>query len=211
MVQVDGGLVARAADALAVADEDPAAQAVLAAAREAFHDRGIRATTMEDVATAAGVGRATLYRKFATRDALVEAVLLADLRSYLERLDRVMDTAGADVGEQLVEGYVATLRFVREESLLASVLEHDGDWGLRYFTTDAGPVLGAARHYLAGKLRAAQQAGAVHDLDADAVAEVLVRLCHSLMLTPDGEIPFDDDEATRRFARGVLVPIITPR
>lgn len=204
------GLIARAADALAGADGDASARRALDAARAAFDEAGVQATTMEDVAQRAGLGRATVYRKFATKDALVEAVMLDDLRSYLQRLEQVMDAAGP-LADQVVEGYVETLKWVREESLLRVVVERDGDWGMRYFTVAAGPVLATARGYLAERLRQAQRAGMADDLDADAVAELLVRLCHSLMLTPEGVIPHGDDAGTRAFARAVLVPIVVPR
>lgn len=204
------GLIARAADALEDAGDDPSARRVLDAARAAFGDQGVRATTMQAVARRAGLARATIYRKFDTKDELVEAVLLDDLRDYLDRLDAVMEAAG-DLGDQVVEGYVETLRYVREESMLRVVVDHDGDWGMRYFTVAAGPVLAAARRYLADRLRDAQEAGAALEVDADQVAELLVRLCHSLMLTPTGVIPHHDDEDTRAFARAVLVPIVVPR
>lgn len=209
-VESADGLIARAADALEGTADDPSARRALDAAHAVFHDQGVRATTMEDVAQRAGLGRATIYRKFATKDALVEAVLLDDLRAYLRRLEGVMQAAG-DLAEQVVEGYVETLHYVHEESLLRVVVERDGDWGMRYFTLAAGPVLAAARRYLADRLREAQRVGAAVDVDADQVAELLVRLCHSLMLTPEGVIPHGDDAATRAFARSVLVPIVVPR
>lgn len=205
-MQVDEGLLARAVDALEGTEADPSARRVLVAARAAFAADGIQATTMDDVARVAGVGRATVYRKFANRDALVEAVLLDDLLRYLDRLERVMDDAGDGLVDQLVEGYVHTLRWVREESLLRAVVEHDGDWGMRYFTLAAGPVLAAARTYLAARLRRARPDGG--GPDTEHVAELLVRLCHSLMLTPDGVIPHDDDAASRAFARSVLTPLV---
>lgn len=204
------GLIARAADALEGAQDDPSAQRVLDAARTVFGQHGVLSTTMEDVAQAAGMGRATVYRKFATKDDLVEAVLLDDLRAYLRRLGGVMEQAG-ELADQIVEGYVETLRYVHEDSLLRVVVERDGDWGMRYFTVAAGPVLATARRYLADRLRDAQRAGVAVDVDAEQVAELLVRLCHSLMLTPEGVIPHDDDQATRAFARSVLVPIVVPR
>ena len=45
----------------------------MAAAREVFAERGVEAS-LEEIARRAGVGIGTLYRHFATRDALVEAV-----------------------------------------------------------------------------------------------------------------------------------------
>lgn len=46
---------------------------LVAAAREVFAERGVEAS-LEEIARRAGVGVGTLYRHFATRDALVEAV-----------------------------------------------------------------------------------------------------------------------------------------
>ncbi|NEA32845.1 TetR/AcrR family transcriptional regulator [Streptomyces sp. SID13031] len=48
-------------------------QRLLAAAHEVFRDRGLSAT-LEDVARHAGVGIGTAYRRFANRDALIDAL-----------------------------------------------------------------------------------------------------------------------------------------
>ncbi|CAN5229149.1 TetR/AcrR family transcriptional regulator [soil metagenome] len=63
--------------------------ALIAAARDAFADDGVDAS-LEDIARRAGVGIGTLYRNFATRDALVEAVYLeevAGVAAYAEGLE----------------------------------------------------------------------------------------------------------------------------
>jgi AcrR family transcriptional regulator len=48
-------------------------ESLVVAAREVFAERGVEAS-LEEIARRAGVGVGTLYRHFATRDALVEAV-----------------------------------------------------------------------------------------------------------------------------------------
>jgi AcrR family transcriptional regulator len=58
---------------------------ILAAAREAFAERGMEAS-VEEIAARAGVGVGTLYRRFPTKDALAEAVFEA-------HLDRVAEAA----------------------------------------------------------------------------------------------------------------------
>lgn len=50
-------------------------QEILAAAREQFARRGFDATTMRDVANAAGMRAASLYRHFASKDALLATIL----------------------------------------------------------------------------------------------------------------------------------------
>ncbi|MFC7676010.1 TetR/AcrR family transcriptional regulator [Mycolicibacterium sp. GCM10028919] len=49
--------------------------AILAGAEEVFLDRGYALTTMDDVASAAGVGKQTVYRHFASKEALFENLI----------------------------------------------------------------------------------------------------------------------------------------
>jgi AcrR family transcriptional regulator len=53
--------------------------ALIAAAREVFSEQGVSAS-LEDVARRAGVGIGTLYRNFPTRQELVEAVYVGEIR-----------------------------------------------------------------------------------------------------------------------------------
>jgi AcrR family transcriptional regulator len=57
--------------------------AIVAAARQLFCDHGLQAP-LEQVARHAGVGIATLYRRFPNRAALLDAVLTDDLHAHLE-------------------------------------------------------------------------------------------------------------------------------
>jgi AcrR family transcriptional regulator len=54
---------------------------ILEAAREAFKEHGLDAP-LDDIARRAGVGIATLYRRFPTRDALIEEVFVDGIRSF---------------------------------------------------------------------------------------------------------------------------------
>jgi AcrR family transcriptional regulator len=64
------------------AHEDEVSVRPLDAARDQFSRMGIRRSTMEDVARRAGVSRITAYRRFATKDALVEQVVRREFRRY---------------------------------------------------------------------------------------------------------------------------------
>ncbi|TDD57727.1 TetR/AcrR family transcriptional regulator [Kribbella antibiotica] len=59
-------------------------QRLLTAAHEVFRERGLSAT-LEDVAHHAGVGIGTAYRRFANRDALIDA-LFEDMMSRVEEI-----------------------------------------------------------------------------------------------------------------------------
>lgn len=57
--------------------------AILAAARDVFARQGLQAP-LEDIARQAGVGIATVYRRFPTRERLVAAALLEKVRQYAD-------------------------------------------------------------------------------------------------------------------------------
>ena len=56
--------------------------AIIAAARPVFAEHGLGAP-LDEIARRAGVGNATLYRHFPTREELVQAALLAPMAEYL--------------------------------------------------------------------------------------------------------------------------------
>ena len=79
--------------------------ALLEAARDAFAELGADAP-LEDVARRAGVGIATLYRNFPTREQLIENV-------YVTEVEAVCRTAEEAAGQEPWEGVSAWLhRFV---------------------------------------------------------------------------------------------------
>lgn len=77
---------------------------VLEAAEEVFADRG-PAATLEDVAAAAGVGPATLYRRFANKDALVREVLTR----FFRRLIEVAEAAAQEPPEVGLDEFLCTV------------------------------------------------------------------------------------------------------
>jgi AcrR family transcriptional regulator len=59
---------------------------ILEAARELFAERGL-AATMDDIAERAGLGVGTVYRRFSSRDALVEALFEEKMLAIVELAD----------------------------------------------------------------------------------------------------------------------------
>ena len=64
---------------------DRTAAAIIDSATALLAERG-DTTSMEDIATTAGVGRATLYRYFPNRDALLKAMALASIKELGDRI-----------------------------------------------------------------------------------------------------------------------------
>lgn len=192
--------------------DDPYRERILIAAAEQFRARGIRRSSMDDVARRAGISRITVYRRFATKTALVEELLLGELRDYVAEFRRVV--AGQATGEgRLVEGFVASLRAARGNRLVAGLLAADPEAVVSMLTTGGGPVLGAIRDFVAGQLGHDQRDGLIPaTVDTRLVAEVVARLALSFLITPDSHVDLDDDDQVRCFTRTVVGPlIVAPR
>src|SRR5829696_6098300 len=71
------------------ADAERNRERIVAAARDVFAERGLDAP-LEAIAQRAGVGQATLYRRFPTRQDLLVAAFGPKLAAYTEALDRTL-------------------------------------------------------------------------------------------------------------------------
>lgn len=189
-----------------VAQADPTAVNVLDAALRQFELFGIERSTVEDIAKRAGLARVTVYRRFPAKDRLVEAVILRELGRFLTDLDRVIEPID-DPAERVTEGFVFTLEAARSHPLLQRLLESEPETLLPHLTTEGAPFIGAARQFLLARLdRNAEAARSTDELEA--VAEIVVRLILSFLLTPQAHVDLDDQEQARRFGRRYIEPIL---
>lgn len=75
---------------------------ILAAALEEFVERGYAATRLEDVARRAGVTKGTMYRYFAGKSELFQAVVRSSVVPQIEAFERVIAESQGDSRELLV-------------------------------------------------------------------------------------------------------------
>ena len=206
-MHVSSGFLARVLEA---GDDAPDAitERILDAALEQFQLVGLRRSTIDDVARRARVGRVTVYRRVGQKDELVKAVILRELRRLFAAVDAATAPL-ATVQERLAEGFAVVLRTVREHPLFQRLLAVEPESVLPYLTVDGGPIITLTAAYLAGQIRHAQRAGlAPADVEPEPVAEIMARLAHSVLLTPHGGIPLDDDDEARAFARDHIAPLV---
>ena len=199
-------LLERALDPAVTTPEDAASARILDAALALAAASGVRNLTMDAVAERAGVGRMTVYRRFGSREALVEALGVREARRCLAELDSTVDP-GAPAADQVAQGLLTSLRLVRDHPLLARMSRHEPEAALAALTGEDAAVFAMGRAFVAERVRASQKAGLVdRSLDPEYVAEILVRLGFSFLLIPQSALPLDDDERIRKLARTLVAP-----
>jgi AcrR family transcriptional regulator len=176
---------------------------IVNAAEECFARYGVAKTTVEDIAASAGLSRATVYRSFAGgRDEVILAVVLRDLRRFLDRLSERLRHERS-VPDAIVEGVVDAVAFIRGEPHVAALLAPDAAGH-----TQAAVVGGAERllHLCADYVRpyfgAAQRAGTLRaDITVEGAVEFLFRIISSMIVMPREDEP-------REFLRTYVVPAL---
>lgn len=172
---------------------------------------GIRRTTMEDVARRSGVGRATLYRRFPTKGALIDAVVLAEVRRFFEG-SALARSRGTTLEDRLVYGTVFVVTFLREHALLKKLLRTEPETILPSLTVDAGSILDFATDHSAALLRndlyGATKTTPAQERHLRTVAELQTRLTLSFIVTPHTSINLATMDDTRAYVREYLLPMI---
>jgi TetR/AcrR family transcriptional regulator, repressor for uid operon len=195
----------------AEADDDETSTGILDAAYELFCHMGIPRTTMEDVARRAGVSRITVYRRFANRGALVDHVVRREIRRYFDQF--LVDIERAETAaDRVVVGFVSSLRAIRQNPLIRGLMAANPRALVPTAVGDNGGTFATVQAFVAGQLRREQDAGNVAAaVNADIVAELMVRVCASFLVIPSRIVDLDDEDQLRDLARQFLVPMLEPQ
>lgn len=181
---------------------------VLDAALACFARAGVRRTTMNSIADQAGVGVATVYRRFPKKEQLLQAVLVREATRLLD----AVQCAIADVqtyDEQMVVGFVTFTQELARRTLLRKAAAPDVGSPISGLPEHES-LLALGRAAIATIIRFWQDAGKLPSYDPEPVAEIFVRLGHSLAMTPAGVIPLVDADEARTFVRRHLLPLVHP-
>ena len=184
------------------------ADAVLDAAARHLASHGIAGTTVDDVATEAGVSRATVYRYIGGKNELVPAVIGREADEVLVRLTEVI--ASSTTADRMIADVVTNaLLMIAERPVLSRLTSTDLRESLPFVTVAAGPlvdgVVSAVSDAIRGAPDLAADAGAIDDAVEEATRFVL-----SHLTTPrrDGS-RLDPTDAGER-ASALVAPLLAP-
>jgi len=158
----------------AVSDEDKEQRRrdLLAAAKRLFAERGFNATTIADVARAAGVSYGVVYWYFESKDDLFHALMSEEEAALRERITGALDNRAAktDLRVALREAVQATFEYFDEDRASAALLFRDSFTLSDDFERHLFGIYGRFVDEIEGAIRQAQRAGVARKAPAQLVA-----------------------------------------
>jgi TetR/AcrR family transcriptional regulator, repressor for uid operon len=179
---------------------DSMSERILDAALALAAGSGLRHLTMDDVARKARVGRMTVYRRFGSRAALIDALAVRECRRCLDTIAAALDPDDP-LDERAATLFTATLKVIREHPLLERLARVEPEALLFELTRNDSEVFRLVREFLISLIREADDPIAG---DPAVLAELGVRLGASFVLMPDSVLPLNDERATQAAVRALV-------
>ncbi len=176
---------------------------IVRAARVCYAQKSAEKTTMEDIATQANVGRATVYRHFANREAVLLAVFRVEVRNTMAALAEVIGQP-ASFCDLFMQYLLFVVRYAQITPTHQMLFTESGAlWVSRTFVSDAETLQIALDFFEPHFNRARAQGELRADADLSDLIEFSGRLLISLLLIPG---PVNESEAGLRayFERHVI-------
>ncbi len=189
---------------------DSTARAILDAALGLFLEFGLRRTTMDDVARKIGMTRVTIYRYYADKNSLFQAVVLREWMRQVYDIDHITQQI-PDPEQRLIESFILAIERTHRHPLIVRLLDSDTEWLLPYLTLKAEATFQFAVQFLTQSIQKLQSQGAYRHVDAAFVAELMTRVSHSIVLTPTHLLSADHPGALRDLAERFLLPLVRVR
>jgi AcrR family transcriptional regulator len=180
----------------------PADEAVLDAAKRCTERWGMAKVTIDDIATEAGVSRATIYRLFpGGKDVLFDALRVRETEEFLVGLrDHVSDATTLE--ELLVRTVVHATRELRADEHFAIMLASEpGEVAAELSIEGLPRIIRIASVFLCPLVEPY-----LPRPEAARLVELLSRLVISYFLAPSVHVDLGDPDSARRFLRTYILP-----
>jgi AcrR family transcriptional regulator len=179
---------------------------ILDAALQVLIDFGFKRATVELVAKVAGVAHTTVYRRWPTKNALLRTAAIREVQVVFNAALSTVDE-GASFEEQVLSVFTDVVWSVHTHPLTARELKTEPEAVLPLLTTGSSAVLSASLDYVAQRLLEIAGASGVTLDDPESLADILIRLAHSLVLVPNPGRPLRKKADVSNYARRYLGPL----
>ena len=187
--------------------ESAARERILDGAEDAFADKGIEQTRVHHVADLAACSRATVYRYFANKDALIRGVMLRQAARLVDGMQAVLAAHRDDPREATVRAALFAIDAIPRQPQLAIFFNPEDLATTSRLLAEPGMVFDIARSVLDPLLEQAAHQGLLRpEIDRTAAAEWVVRSALSFLSLPSPAST--DPERLEEMLRTFLLPAL---
>jgi AcrR family transcriptional regulator len=175
---------------------------VLNSAKACVERWGMAKVTIDDIATDAGVSRATLYRMFpGGKDVLFESLRVRELEDFFTRLAAHIEHA-TDLEDLLVRTVVSATHDLRDDQHLAVMMAMEPGDTLGQLTVEGLPrIIRVATVFLVPLVDRY-----LPRRESARLVELLARLVISYFLAPSDHVDLGDPDSARTFITTFILP-----
>jgi len=185
--------------------QELAADRILEAAGRVFVRDGIRGARMGKIAEAAGCARATLYRYFPNKEALLHAYMVQVAKGFGEVLnDRLRGLRS--LGDRLVEAVAVSVELIQERDDVAPFFSEEGLGLTAQLTSNAAAMREQLTRQIASESSSSRIQGKLRDDVSPAeAAEWVTRAIFSFSVLP---VEARSADELRKYLRKMIVPAL---
>jgi AcrR family transcriptional regulator len=162
--------------------------------------------TMEEIARAAGLGRATLYRHFSNRDDLLLAVMVREANLIAAKVDRKIRHIESP-GEHIIEGMVQAMREMKKSDLFNSVLGAETGSIVNRLIFSSDRMVNIGLDIMLPVVQRAHETGKLKtDMNLELLMEWIMRMLTSLLTVPSKQLKTERD--IRYLLQQTMLPVL---
>ena len=188
--------------------QELAADRILEAAGGVFVRDGIRGARMGKIAEAAGCARATLYRYFPNKEALLHAYMVRVEKGFAGVLDERLRGLRS-LGDRLVEAVAVSVELIQEREDVAPFFSEEGLGLTAQLTSNAATMRERLTRQIERESRSDRIQGTLRDEVSPAeAAEWVTRAIFSFSVLPSEA---RSAGALRKYLKKMLIPTLIKR
>ena len=179
---------------------------ILATARSLYSNPSTSNPTMDDVAKAAGIGRATLYRHFKNRDELLLTVLEQEALDIAARVEKKIRNI-EQPAEHIIEGMVQAMAEINKNDLLRNIFQSGSSAAVNRLLFESDRLVNVGIGIMLPVVQRARETGELAStMDFETLMEWILRMLVSLVTIPSRKL--NSQAAVRKMLHATMLPVL---
>ncbi|MFE8696295.1 TetR/AcrR family transcriptional regulator [Cytobacillus sp. FJAT-53684] len=179
-------------------------QLIIEAATKSFSLFGFKATTMDQVAKIANVGKGTIYTFFKNKEELFDEIISSLIIEMKQAADEAMDST-LSFHEKVHQGLYQILEFRLKHQLTIKLFQEEKEMGTPAVMEVMIKLEDAILGYLKEKIIAAIKKGEIQDCNPDVTAFIMLKLYVALIFDWEKRNePLEKEEIAKLFEQYIF-------